>query len=110
MLFRSATALLARQALALGVPNLSLLVCHVRVVPAMRLIASDRATAVQGFLAAGHVAAVMGTAELQQLVDDHRLPVVVAGFGPDELLQAVGACRASCSGAWPASTTPTPRW
>ncbi len=88
-----ATALLARQALALGVPNLSLLVCHVRVVPAMRLIAADRATAVQGFLAAGHVAAVMGTAELQQLVDDHRLPVVVAGFGPDELLQAVGACR-----------------
>jgi hydrogenase expression/formation protein HypD len=88
-----ATALLARQALALGIPNLSLLVCHVRVVPAMRLIASDGASAVQGFLAAGHVAAVMGTAELQQLVADHHLPVVVAGFGPGDLLQALAACR-----------------
>lgn len=88
-----ATALLARQALALGLDNLSLLVCHVRVVPAMRLIASDPTTAVQAFLAAGHVAAVMGTSELLQLVDDHRLPVVVAGFGPDDLLQAVAVCR-----------------
>jgi hydrogenase expression/formation protein HypD len=88
-----ATALLARQTLALGLDNLALLVCHVRVVPAMRLIAADAATAVQGFLAAGHVAAVMGTAELQQLVDDHRLPVVVAGFGPRDLLQALAACR-----------------
>jgi len=88
-----ATALLACQALALGVDNLSLLVCHVRVVPAMRLIAADRAAAVQGFLAAGHVAAVMGTAELQQLVDDHGLPVVVAGFGPHDLLTALAVCH-----------------
>lgn len=88
-----ATALLARQTLALGLANLSLLVCHVRVVPAMRAIAADPAAAVHGFLAAGHVAAVMGTGELQQLVDDHGLPVVVAGFGPRELQQALAACH-----------------
>ena len=87
-----ATALLARQALALGLANLSLLVAHVRVVPAMEAILSDPANQVQAFLAAGHVGAVMGLAELRQLVDRHRLPVVVTGFEPQELMAGVLAC------------------
>ncbi|MEB3165267.1 MAG: hydrogenase formation protein HypD [Cyanobacteriota bacterium] len=93
-----ATALLARQVRQRGVGNLSLLVAHVRVVPAMDALLDDRgadadaAGGVQGFLAAGHVAAVMGTAELEGLVRRHRLPVVVTGFEPVDLLEGVLAC------------------
>ncbi|WP_370587030.1 hydrogenase formation protein HypD [Synechococcus sp. WH 8101] len=84
-----ATALLARQAKALALPNLSLLVAHVRVVPAMEAILADPASEVQAFLAAGHVAAVMGTRQLEQLVERHRVPVVVSGFDPAELMAGV---------------------
>ncbi len=84
-----ATALLARQALTLGVGNLSLLAAHVRVSPAMEAILADPANRVQGFLAAGHVCSVLGTAELEQLVERWRLPVVVTGFEPLELMAGV---------------------
>ncbi|WP_255518289.1 hydrogenase formation protein HypD [Synechococcus sp. CBW1004] len=87
-----ATALLARQALTLGVGNLSLLAAHVRVSPAMEAILADPANRVQGFLAAGHVCSVLGTAELEQLVEHWRLPVVVTGFEPLELMAGVLAC------------------
>jgi len=84
-----ATALLARQALTAGLANLWLLCAHVRVVPAMAALLADPACRVQGFLAAGHVGAVMGTAELAALVERWRRPVVVSGFTPEELLRAL---------------------
>ncbi|KEF41976.1 MAG: hydrogenase formation protein HupD [Cyanobium sp. CACIAM 14] len=87
-----ATALLVRQAMAAGATNLSLLVAHVRVPPAMEAILSAEGNEVQGFLAAGHVSAVMGTAELLELVERHRVPVVVSGFEPVELLRGLLAC------------------
>ena len=77
-----ATALLARQALALGVRNLSLLTAHVRVAPAMEAILRDPGNQVQAFLAAGHVCSVIGTAELEALVARFAVPVVVTGFDP----------------------------
>ena len=60
-----ATALLVHQAQAAGVTNLSLLVAHVRVPPAMEAILTAEGNQVQGFLAAGHVCAVMGIGELR---------------------------------------------
>jgi hydrogenase expression/formation protein HypD len=105
-----ATALLARQAKAMGLANLSLLVAHVRVTPAMEAIlagADDGGRSpgspvqsqlqpqhpgVQGFLAAGHVAAVLGTGELADLVRRRRRPVVVTGFEPVELLAGILRC------------------
>lgn len=84
-----ATALLARQTLALGLANLSLLNAHARVVPAMARLLQEPGCLVQGFLAAGHVAAVMGTAELAALVAAVGRPVVVAGFEPLELMRAL---------------------
>ncbi|MEB3352717.1 MAG: hydrogenase formation protein HypD [Cyanobacteriota bacterium] len=87
-----ATALLARQALELHLANLSLLLAHVRVAPAMAAIVADPANQVQGFLAAGHVGAVMGLAELEALVAAHRVPVVVSGFKPLELMAGLVAC------------------
>jgi hydrogenase expression/formation protein HypD len=81
-----ATALLLRQARALELTNLSVLLAHVRVAPAMGALLLDPGNQVQGFLAAGHVGAVMGTAELRQLVEDHRVPVVVTGFEPADVM------------------------
>jgi len=87
-----ATALLARQALALGLPNLSLLTAHVRVAPAMEAILADPSTAVEAFLAAGHVCSVLGTAELEALVERFQVPVVVTGFEPEDVM--AGLCQA----------------
>jgi len=84
-----ATALLARQALAVGLPNLSLLPAHGRVVPAMARLLAEPGCGVQGFLAAGHVAAVTGTGELAALVAASGRPVVVAGFEPELLMRAL---------------------
>jgi hydrogenase expression/formation protein HypD len=87
-----ATALLARQALATWARNLSLLTAHVRVPPAMEAILAGEGNEVQGFLAAGHVCAVMGTAELEDLVRRHRVPVVVTGFEPLDLMRGLLEC------------------
>jgi hydrogenase expression/formation protein HypD len=87
-----ATALLARQALQLGLANLALLVAHVRVAPAMAAILADPANRVQGFLAAGHVGTVMGLPELEAIRARYRVPVVVTGFAPPELMAGLLAC------------------
>jgi hydrogenase expression/formation protein HypD len=87
-----ATALLVRQAMASGVANLSLLAAHVRVPPAMAAILTAEGNQVQGFLAAGHVCAVMGTTELEHLADRYRVPVVVSGFEPLDLMRGLVAC------------------
>ena len=91
-----ATALLAHQAQAWGLANLSVLVAHVRVTPAMDAILAggdDPADpGVQGFLAAGHVAAVLGTADLADLVRRRRRPVVVTGFEAADLLAGILRC------------------
>lgn len=81
-----ATALLARQALALGLTNLSLLTAHVRVAPAMEAMLADPANQVEAFLAAGHVCSVIGTGELEELVGRFQVPVVVTGFEPADLM------------------------
>ncbi|WP_370561840.1 hydrogenase formation protein HypD [Cyanobium sp. NS01] len=87
-----ATALLAQQTARLGLANLSLLMAHVRVVPAMAAILAAPGNQVQGFLAAGHVSTVMGLEELHPLVERHQVPVVVSGFEPEELLRGVLGC------------------
>lgn len=87
-----ATALLAEQARQLGLTNLSLLLAHVRVPAAMEAVATAPGSQVQGFLAAGHVAAVMGTAELEALVQRCRVPVVISGFAAAELVEALLTC------------------
>lgn len=79
----------ARFARARGLENFFLLVSHVRVPPALEAIASDPDSRVQAFLAAGHVCTVMGTAEYEPLATRYRLPIVVTGFEPVDLLQGV---------------------
>jgi hydrogenase expression/formation protein HypD len=87
-----ATALAALQAASLGLENFSLLVAHVRVQPAMEALLDAPDNRIQAFLAAGHVCAVMGYDSYRDLVLRYRVPVVVTGFEPVDLLQGILEC------------------
>lgn len=87
-----ANAMAAYQAKADGVGNFSLLVSQVLVGPAMDFILRSPGSEVQGFLAAGHAAAVTGVGELEELSKRHRVPVVVTGFEPVDLLDGILRC------------------
>ena len=69
-----------------GLENFSIIVSHVLVPPAVRAILDEPEGRVQGFLAPGHVCAIMGTREYQALVDEYGVPFVVAGFEPLDLV------------------------
>jgi hydrogenase expression/formation protein HypD len=84
-----ATAMAALRARAEGLRNFSLLVAHVRVPPALEAILHSPDTRVQAFLAAGHVCSVMGTREYPAIAARHRVPIVVAGFEPLDILDGV---------------------
>ncbi|MGL4554024.1 MAG: hydrogenase formation protein HypD [Gemmataceae bacterium] len=84
-----ATALAARQARRLGLTNFSLLVSHVLVPPALEAILSAPGNRVQAFLAAGHVCAVTGYEAYFGLAARHRVPIVVTGFEPADLLEGL---------------------
>jgi hydrogenase expression/formation protein HypD len=87
-----ANAMAAIQARRLGLRNFSLLVSHVLVPPAIETILSAPDNRVQGFLAAGHVCTVMGTAEYGPLAARFHVPIVVTGFEPVDILRGVLAC------------------
>jgi hydrogenase expression/formation protein HypD len=84
-----ANAMTVYQAKRLGVPNFSLLVSHVLVPPAIAAIMESPTCRVQAFLAAGHVCSVMGTAGYPQLADRYRVPIVVTGFEPLDILEGI---------------------
>jgi hydrogenase expression/formation protein HypD len=84
-----ANALSVLHAQRMGLRNYSILTSHVLVPPAMEAIVHDDAHVVQGFLAAGHVCAIMGLGEYRPIVERYRIPVVVTGFEPVDLLQGI---------------------
>ena len=86
------TAMAVYQAANKGLRNFSLLVSHVLVPPAMEALLSSPGCRVQGFLAAGHVCTVMGFEEYEPIAAKYRVPIVVAGFEPLDILQAVLMC------------------
>jgi hydrogenase expression/formation protein HypD len=77
------------QARSMGLKNFSLLVSQVCVPPAMQAILSAPQNRVQGFLAAGHVCAVMGYWEYPEIADKYCIPVVVTGFEPLDLVEGI---------------------
>jgi hydrogenase expression/formation protein HypD len=87
-----ANALAVYQARARGVKNFSLLVAHVLVPPAMEAILSSPHNRVEGFLAPGHVCTVMGYDEYEPIARKFRVPIVVTGFEPLDVLQGVYMC------------------
>ncbi len=84
-----ANAMAVKRAKTLGLTNFSILASHVLVPPAMEAILSSPANRVQGFLLAGHVCTVMGYAEYEPLAAKYRIPMVVTGFEPLDLLQGI---------------------
>jgi len=72
-----------------GLRNFSVLVSHVLVPPAIEAIMSSPGNQVQAFLAAGHVCSVMGYWEYPPLTEKYRIPIVVTGFEPLDLLDGI---------------------
>jgi hydrogenase expression/formation protein HypD len=87
-----ASALAVQIAAREGLANFSLLSAHVLVPPAIAALLEAPDNQVQGFLAAGHVCAVMGTAEYGPIARRYGVPMVVTGFEPVDLLEGILAC------------------
>ncbi|WGL17098.1 hydrogenase formation protein HypD [Microbulbifer bruguierae] len=75
-----------------GLNNFFLLVSQFLVPPAIAAISSAADTRIDGYLAAGHVCAVTGFESYQQLADTFRVPIVVTGFEPLDILQGILMC------------------
>jgi hydrogenase expression/formation protein HypD len=84
-----ANALAVSRAAALGVRNFSLLVSQVLVPPAIASILQSPGNRVRGFLGPGHVCTVMGTREYEPIARHYRVPIVVTGFEPVDLLDGI---------------------
>jgi len=84
-----ANALSVIQAHLLGVTNYSILTSHVLVPPAIEAVMDDEESNIQAFLAAGHVCTIMGISEYYPLVEKYKIPMVVTGFEPVDLLQGI---------------------
>jgi hydrogenase expression/formation protein HypD len=89
-----ANAMAVAEARRRGLGNFSLLVSHVLVPPAMAAILDGPERRVDGFLAAGHVCAIMGVEEYRPLAARYHVPIVVTGFEPLDLLQGIHMCVA----------------
>jgi hydrogenase expression/formation protein HypD len=87
-----ANAMAAWRAKREGLKNFSLLVSHVLVPPAMGALLSSPTNRIQGFLAAGHVCTIMGTSEYEPIAARYRIPIVVTGFEPLDILEGVHMC------------------
>ena len=84
-----ANAMCVLQAQKLRLTNFSVLVSHVRVPPAMHTILGSPHNRVQGFLAAGHVCAVMGFWEYIPIAQKYQIPIVVTGFEPVDITRGI---------------------
>lgn len=87
-----ATAIAVHQAKQQNIQNFSLLVAHVLVPPAIELLLSSPEHNINGLLAAGHVCTVMGYKDYEPIAQKYRLPIVVTGFEPADILQGIYLC------------------
>ncbi|MDP1772657.1 MAG: hydrogenase formation protein HypD [Methylobacter sp.] len=86
------TALAAYQAKQQQLDNFSLLICHVRVPPVMQALLDSPGNQVQGFLGAGHVCSIMGYHEYLPLSAHYKIPIVITGFEPVDILHGLYLC------------------
>ncbi len=84
-----ANALSVIDAARRGLDNYAILASHVLVPPAIEAIMEDEESNIDGFLAAGHVCTIMGTFEYYPLVERFKVPIVVTGFEPLDILQGI---------------------
>ncbi len=83
------TAVTLERARLENIENFSVFSNHVTTEPALRAIVNGGETKVDAFIGPGHVATVVGTKAFDFLADEFNLPVVVTGFEPLDVLQAV---------------------
>ncbi len=84
-----ANAMLAFRAKQDGLKNLSLLVSHSLVPPAISFLLQSPESRVQAFLGPGHVCTVMGYREYEIISERYRVPIVITGFEPVDLLEGI---------------------
>ena len=84
-----ANAMAVWQAEKQGITNFSVLVSHVLVPPVMAAILESPINRVQGFLGPGHVCTVMGYQEYEPIAARYRVPIVITGFEPLDILEGV---------------------
>src|SRR5512147_2593497 len=84
-----ANAMAVWRARELGLRNFSVLVSHVTVPPAITAILTAPDNRVQAFLAAGHVCTIMGWTEYEPIAERYRVPIVVTGFEPMDILEGM---------------------
>lgn len=84
-----ANAMLVWRAKHEGLENVSVLVSHVLVPPALEAILDSPWNRVQGFLGPGHVCAIMGYREYEEICARFHVPIVITGFEPVDLLEGV---------------------
>ncbi|HNP71290.1 MAG TPA: hydrogenase formation protein HypD [Kouleothrix sp.] len=108
-----ANAMALFQARNLGLRNFSMLASHVLVPPAISALMESPTNRVQAFLAAGHVCSVMGTWQYSPLVEKYRVPIVVTGFEPLDVLEGIRRAvtqleqgRAELENAYPRAVRP----
>jgi hydrogenase expression/formation protein HypD len=87
-----ANAMAVLQAKTQGLKNFAVLVSHVTVPAAISALMDSPDVKVDGFLAAGHVCTVMGYWEYEALVEKYKIPIVVTGFEPVDLLHGILKC------------------
>src|SRR6516165_1726430 len=84
-----ANAMLVFQAQKQEIKNLSILVSHVLVPPSIASIIQSPLNRVQGFLGPGHVCTVMGYREYEPIAARFKVPIVITGFEPLDILQGI---------------------
>jgi hydrogenase expression/formation protein HypD len=84
-----ANAMAVHRARALGLSNFSVLVAHVLVPPALEALLGCEDARIQGLLAPGHVCTVTGYRDYEAIAARHRIPIVVTGFEPLDLLHGI---------------------
>ncbi len=83
------TAVTLLRAKAEGIKNFSIFCNHVNIIPAMKAILDSPDLRLDGFIGAGHVSMVIGMRPYNFVARDHRKPVVIAGFEPLDIIQAI---------------------
>jgi len=79
----------ALEARRLGLRNFSLLVSHKLIPPAMLALLAHGEVAIDAFLCPGHVSVIIGSNAYRPVVERFRVPCVVGGFEPADVLQAI---------------------
>ena len=89
------TAVAIRQAAALGLKNFSVLCCHVLTPPAIASILESPevrqwgTVQIDGFIGPAHVSTIIGSRPYEFFAEKYRKPVVIAGFEPLDVMQAI---------------------